>query len=108
MLWYVDGDVCSVQLNLVDNPLVMTSSVLFYKRKLRPSAPDLFTAPVFQAGFWDLRDSGTETIHMQRGQVKIHDVNEKKLCDELEELVETFGEKSVAEQKRFLGEVSRI
>lgn len=87
----------------------MFSSVIFYKKHLRQSDPEFFTTPTFQAGVWDLRNGGTETVeNFQSGQVRMLCGNEKQVCEELEELAETIIENSRDEQKRFLGEVSRV
>lgn len=87
----------------------MLSSVIHYKQRFRKSDPDFFTFPNFLGGFWDLREGGTESAAgFKSGQVRMHCEDEKKLCEGLEDLVETILEKSRDEQKRFLSEVSRV
>lgn len=88
----------------------MLSSVIHYKQRFRKSDPDFFTFPNFLGGFWDLREGGTESAAgFKSGQVRMHCEDEKKLCEGLEDLVETILEKSRDEQKRFLsGESSMI
>ncbi|KAJ5816525.1 hypothetical protein N7447_008758 [Penicillium robsamsonii] len=81
---------------------VMTSSVLFYKEHFRKDSPDFFTDPVMQTGFWDLTN-GTATVdNFQAGQVKIHGAKAKKICDELEDIVENCKRDTEDAQKKFL------
>lgn len=92
-----------------DPPLVLLSSVLFYKTHFRQKDPKFWTVPMLQTGFWDLRNGGRETEgNFVAGQVKMHTGNDKKTCEELEELVEVIIEGSRDAQRRFLSELSRI
>lgn len=89
--------------------LVVLSSVLSYKKRFRQANPTFFTVPTFYAGFWDLRNGGTETPdNFRAGQVRMHTSDDMKTCAELEELVETMIEGTRDAQKRFLCEVNRI
>ncbi|KAJ5157043.1 uncharacterized protein N7482_008143 [Penicillium canariense] len=88
---------------------VMSSSILFYKRHMRASSPDFFVSPVFQTGFWDLRNGGGTTAeNFQAGQVRMYGPGEKYLCDELEVFVEALMEESKEAQKGFMMEASSI
>ncbi|KAJ5210638.1 hypothetical protein N7491_010445 [Penicillium cf. griseofulvum] len=81
---------------------VMTSSILFYKEHLRKDAPDFFTDPAMQAGFWDLKNGTPTPDNFQAGQVKIHGPRAKRICDELEEIVENCKRDTEEAQKKFL------
>ncbi|KAJ5825999.1 hypothetical protein N7474_003137 [Penicillium riverlandense] len=88
---------------------VVLSAVLFHKKHFRRADPKFFTIPMFVAGFWDLRNGGTETPdNFRAGQVRMHTSDDKKTCEELEELVETIIEGTRDAQKRFLCEVGRV
>lgn len=92
-----------------DALVVMLASVLFHKKHLRQKDPEFFSTPILQAGFWDLRDGGTETAeNFVAGQVRMHTGNNKRTCEELEELVEMIIEGSRDEQRRFLIEASVV
>lgn len=88
---------------------VVLSSVLFYKEHFREQDPDFWTVPTLQTGFWDLRNGGTETAdNFMAGQVRMQTENDKKTCEELEELVERIIGGTRDAQKCFLSEVSRV
>jgi hypothetical protein len=85
----------------------MTSSVLFYKEHFRKGPSDFFVDPVIQAGFWDLRKDSATPENYQGGQVKIHGNKAKKICDELEDIVEGLKGNTVDAQQRFLKEIGQ-
>jgi hypothetical protein len=88
--------------------VVMTSSILFYKRHMRASSPDFFVAPVFQTGFWDLRNGGDTTAeNFQAGQVRMYGRGEKQLCDELEDFVEALMKDSQDAQRKVMTEINQ-
>ncbi|KAJ5958071.1 uncharacterized protein N7479_005221 [Penicillium vulpinum] len=81
---------------------VLTSSILFYKEHFRKDSPDFFTDPVMQTSFWDLTQGSATPDNFQVGQVKIHGANAGKICDELEEIVESLKADTEEAQKKFL------
>ncbi|KAJ5520255.1 hypothetical protein N7463_000708 [Penicillium fimorum] len=81
---------------------VMTSSILLYKEHFRKDSPDFFTDPVMQTGFWDLTNGTATADNFQAGQVKIHGTGAKKICDELEAIVECCRRDTEEAQKKFL------
>ncbi|KXG45973.1 uncharacterized protein PGRI_048290 [Penicillium griseofulvum] len=81
---------------------VMTSSILFYKEHFRKDAPDFFTDPSVQAGFWDLKNGAPTPDNFHAGQVRIHGPKAKRICDELEEIAENCKRDTKDAQKRFL------
>ena len=84
----------------------MASSVLFFKEHFRDTDPDFFSFPTVQVGFWDLRDGGMATAdNFKTGQIRIRGLNEKLICDELEEFVEKFLEERQGKQRKFLTEI---
>ncbi|OKP12489.1 hypothetical protein PENSUB_1855 [Penicillium subrubescens] len=88
---------------------VMTSSILFYKHHMRASSPDFFKAPIFQTGFWDLRNGGDTTAeNFQTGQVRMNGQGEKQLCDELEDFVETMMDDSQDAQRKFMTGINQM
>lgn len=87
----------------------MTSSILFYKSHMRASSPDFFKAPVFQTGFWDLRDGGDTTAeNFQTGQVRMNGRGEKELCDKLEDFVESVMHDSQDAQRKFMTGINQM
>jgi hypothetical protein len=89
--------------------VVMTSSILFYKRHMRASSPDFFVAPVFQSGFWDLRNGGGTTAeNFQTGQVRMYGRGEKQLCDELEDFVEAMMNDSQDAQRKVMTGINQM
>jgi hypothetical protein len=80
----------------------MTSSILFYKEHFRKDAPDFFTDPSVQAGFWDLKNGPPTPDNFHAGQVRIHGPKAKRICDELEEIAENCKRDTKDAQKRFL------
>ena len=87
----------------------MMHSILFYKRHMRSSKSKLFSAPMFQTGFWDLRNGGDMTEEkFQTGQVRMNGPGEAQLCDELEELAESLMEESKDAQKKVMVEINRV
>jgi hypothetical protein len=89
--------------------IVMTSSILFYKSHMRASSPDFFKAPVFQTGFWDLRDGGDTTAeNFQTGQVRMNGRGEKELCDKLEDFVESVMHDSQDAQRKFMTGINQM